>query len=170
MASLIEELITTLQKEENVYKEMIPIAKEKSNIIANNDLIALQDITDKEQNFVEQVMVLDKKREEIIANIGIVLSKDSKTLKIHDIVKLLEKQPAEREKLSEVHKKLRDTINELTEFNNHNKSLIEQSLEIIEFNMNFIQSTRMSPGNNYTKSAAEVSSIVPEAGMFDAKQ
>lgn len=170
MASLIEELITTLQKEEKVYKEMIPIAKEKSNIIANNDLMALQDITDKEQNFVEQVMVLDKKREEIIANIGIVLCKDSKTLKIQDIVNLLEKQPEEQEKLLEVHKKLKDTINELMEFNNHNKALIEQSLEIIEFNMNFIQSTRMSPGNNYTKSAVGISSMVPEAGMFDAKQ
>ena len=36
--------------------------------------------------------------------------------------------------------------------------------------MNFIQSTRMSPGNNYTKSAGQASSILPETGMFDAKQ
>lgn len=170
VASLIEELITTLQQENDVYSEMIPIAKEKSSIIANNDLLALQEITDKEQAFVEKVMMLDKKREEIIANVGIVLCKEAKTLKIQEIIKLLEAQPKEQEKLSSVHTNLKKTINELMEFNNHNKSLIEQSLEIIEFNMNFIQSTRMSPGNNYTKSAGQASSVLPEAGMFDAKQ
>lgn len=170
MASLIEELITTLQQENDVYKEMIPIAKEKSNIIANNDLLALQEITDKEQVFVEKVMMLDKKREEIIGNIATVLCKDAKTLKIQEIIKLLEAQPKEQEKLSSVHVNLKNSINELMEFNNHNKSMIEQSLEIIEFNMNFIQSTRMSPGNNYTKSAGQVNSVLPETGMFDAKQ
>ena len=170
MASLIEELITTLQQENDVYKEMIPIAKEKSNIIANNDLLALQEITDKEQVFVEKVMMLDKKREEIIGNIATVLCKDAKTLKIQEIIKLLEAQPKEQEKLSSVHVNLKNSINELMEFNNHNKSVIEQSIEIIEFNMNFIQSTRMSPGNNYTKSAGQVNSVLPETGMFDAKQ
>lgn len=170
MASLIEELITTLQQENDVYKKMIPIAKEKSNIIANNDLLALQEITDKEQVFVENVMALDKKREEIISNIGIVLGKDAKTLKIQDIVKLLEKQPDEQERLSDIHTILKRTINELMEFNDHNKSLIEQSLEMIEFNMNFIQSTRMSPGNNYTKAAGQADNILPETGIFDAKQ
>ena len=170
MASLIEELITTLQQENDVYKEMIPIAKEKSNIIANNDLLALQEITDKEQVFVEKVMMLDKKREEIIGNIATVLCKDAKTLKIQEIIKLLEAQPKEQEKLSNVHVNLKNSINELMEFNNHNKSMIEQSLDIIEFNMNFIQSTRMSPGNNYTKSAGQVNSVLPETGMFDAKQ
>lgn len=170
MASLIEELITTLQQENEVYKEMIPIAKEKSNIIANNDLLALQEITDKEQVFVEKVMMLDKKREEIILNIATVLCKDAKTLKIQEIIKLLEAQPKEQEKLSSVHVNLKNSINELMEFNNHNKSMIEQSLDIIEFNMNFIQSTRMSPGNNYTKSAGQVNSVLPETGMFDAKQ
>lgn len=171
MASLIEELITTLQKESDIYKEMIPIAKEKSKIIASNDLPGLQNITDVEQGFVEKVMVLDKKREEIIGNIGVVLCKDAKTLKIQDIIALLEKQPKEQQRLTEVHKDLKNTVEQLVSYNNHNKALVEQSLEMIEFNMNFIQSTRMSPGNNiYTKSAAEANNVLPESGMFDAKQ
>lgn len=170
MASLIEELITTLQQENDVYRKMIPIAKEKSSIIANNDLLALQEITDKEQVFVEKVMALDKKREEVISNIGIVLGKDAKTLKIQDIIKLLDKQPEEQERLSDIHMNLKRAISELMEFNDHNKSLIEQSLEMIEFNMNFIQSTRMSPGNNYTKSAGQASNVISDTGIFDAKQ
>ncbi|HEX3023162.1 MAG TPA: flagellar protein FlgN [Lachnospiraceae bacterium] len=170
MASLIEDMITTLQQETDVYREMIPIAEDKSKIIVDNDLLALQDITDKEQVFVEKVMALEKKREEVIFNIGTVLGKDPKGLRVLDIINLLEKQPDEQEKLSIVHENLKKTINRLMALNKHNRSLIEQSLEIIEFNMNFIQSTRMSPGNNYTKGASEAGYSLPQAGMFDAKQ
>ena len=50
-------------------------------------------------------------------------------------------------------------------------SLIEQSLEMIEFNMNLIQSTRMSPGSgSYTKSAYENDAPAWQTGMFDARQ
>jgi hypothetical protein len=59
----------------------------------------------------------------------------------------------------------------LTEINARNKTLIEQSLEMIEFNMNFIQSTRMAPGNNtYTRGASQYGNDSYQAGMFDAKQ
>ena len=62
----------------------------------------------------------------------------------------------------------------LVDVNTKNKNLIENSLEMIEFNMNFIQSTRMSPGNNnYDKNASAAGSGVDAGfgtGSFDAKQ
>ena len=55
--------------------------------------------------------------------------------------------------------------------NQKNKELIENSLEIIEFNMNFIQSTRMSPGsNNYNRNASSSYGVDMGPGAFDAKQ
>jgi hypothetical protein len=49
--------------------------------------------------------------------------------------------------------------------------LIENSLEMIEYNMNFIQSTRMSPGsNNYNRDASTSYGIDLGPGAFDAKQ
>lgn len=170
MASIIQDLITTLQKEEEVYRELIPIAKEKSMIIAKNDLQALQQITDREQFYVEKVMALDKKREETIHNIAVVLNKKEDTLDLKKIIALLAQQPKEQLELSEIHEKLKNTVHEFITFNNHNKSLIEQSLEMIEFNMNFIQSTQMAPDNNYTKSAGQASRLAADPGMFDAKQ
>lgn len=167
----MEELIITLKQEQELYEDMIPIAEEKTKIIIKNDLESLQQITEKEQLAVEKVNVLEKKREETINNIGIVISKDPKTLNIQTLINLLEKQPKEQKELSIIHDNLKKTIYRLMEINNHNKSLIEQSLEMIEFNMNFIQSTRMSPGNNnYTKGAASVYDSTDSRGMFDAKQ
>lgn len=171
MASLIEDLISILEKENEIYKEFIPIAEKKTNVIVNNDLKTLEDITNKEQLVLTEINACEKKREEAIKNIGTVLSKDPKELKITSIIRILEKQPDEQKKLSIIHDDLKKTIQRLVEINNHNKSLIEQSLEMIEFNMNFIQSTRMSPGNNnYTKSAESFDAPVSGTGMFDAKQ
>jgi flagellar biosynthesis/type III secretory pathway chaperone len=171
VASLIEELIITLGQEHDIYKQLIPIAQNKTKIIVSNDLEALQKITEQEQLMVEKITVLEHKREETVKNIGTVISKDPSKLQIKAIIQLLEKQPKEQKQLSETHDNLKTTIQRLVEINNHNKSLIQQSLEMIEFNMNFIQSTRMSPGNNsYNRGAAQFDMPSMQTGMFDAKQ
>lgn len=171
MASLIEELITTLEQEYTIYQELLPIAEKKTHIIINNDLESLQVITEQEQFSVEKVNALEKKREEVIINIGTVISRDPKNLNIKNIIDLLEKQPEEQHKLAQIHDKLKKTVYRLMDVNQRNKVLIEQSLEMIEFNLNFIQSTRMSPGNNnYTRGAASMNNTMDGPGIFDAKQ
>lgn len=171
MASLIEDLISILEQENEAYNQLIPIAERKTQVIVNEDLLILQSITNEEQLFLTKIGGLEKKREEAIVNIGTVISKSPSSLNIASIIKILEKQPEEQKQLSIIHDNLKKTIQRLVEINNHNKSLIEQSLEMIEFNMNFIQSTRMSPGNNnYTKGAESFDAPVLGTGMFDKRQ
>lgn len=171
MASLIEELITTLSRECEIYQELLPMAREKTRIIVNNDLKNLQEITRQEQLLADEINLLERKREEVIKNIGVVVSRAPETINIRAVIQMMEKQPDEKNKLIQIHDTLKRTIQNLVDINNHNKSLIQQSLEMIEFNMNFIQSTRMSPGNHsYNKGASEVDMLRGQAGMFDAKQ
>lgn len=171
MASLIEELITVLRGEQLTYEDLLPLAKKKTKIIVKNDMDALLEVTQEEQSVIEKINILEHKREEVVSNIGMVLSKKPEELHITKIIAALEKQPDQRDQLSEVHDKLKQTIQKLVEINNHNQELLEQSLEMIEFNMNFIQSTRMSPGNSsYTKGASQLDGPMPQTGMFDAKQ
>jgi flagellar biosynthesis/type III secretory pathway chaperone len=171
VASLIEELIDTLKQEYEIYKKLIPIAENKTEVIVSNDLMALQEMTDREQLMIEAINALERKRDEIVINIGTVVNKDPKTIHVRAVIQLLEKQPNEQKQLSEIHDNLKNTIQRLVEINNHNKSLIQQSLEMIEFNMNFIQSTRMSPGNlSYNKGASQFDTPALQTGMFDAKQ
>lgn len=171
MASLIEELMSTLKAEEEIYKELLPIADKKTRIIIQNDLGALQEITEIEQLMIEKLTPLERKRAEVILNIGTVLNRKPDTLNLKNLIDLLNKQPKEQKELSILHDSLKSTVRRLVEINDRNKSLIEQSLEMIEFNMNLIQSTRMSPGsNNYTKGASAIEMPVSQTGMFDAKQ
>ncbi len=170
MASLIEELIATLNEENEIYESLIPINEKKTKVIISNDLDALQEITVTEQEIVQRVSSLEAKRQEVIINIGTVINRNPGTLTLKSLIKLLEKQPREQEQLSIIHDKLQKTVHRLTEINRQNQSLIEQSLEMIEFNMNFIQSTRMSPGNNYNKNASGIDMPIEQTRMFDAKQ
>lgn len=170
MASLIRELTTILSREQEIYHMLLPIAEEKTKVIVQNNLEALQKITEQEQDIVQKIHVLERKRDEVIFNIATVLNKDPNTLTLAELVRLLDNQPEEQEELSHIHDNLKRTVHRLMEINHQNRSLIEQSLEMIEFNMNLIQSTRMSPGNNYTKGATEAETPVLQPGMFDAKQ
>ncbi|MDI9509918.1 MAG: flagellar protein FlgN [Clostridiales bacterium] len=171
MASLIDELINVLEGELEIYNQLIPIVREKSQVIVKNDTETLQEITAKEQAAIDQITGLENKRVRVMKDISIVLGKKDESLNLSDLIKLLGQQEKEQRALSLLHDRFKETVNTLVEINNRNKSLIQQSLEMIEFNMNFLQSTRMSPGNNtYTKSASQDSEGSMQTGMFDAKQ
>ena len=171
MASLTEELISVLEKEHEAYDRLIPITERKTRVIISGDLDELQKITDEEQSVVDQVSALEKKREEIIINMGTVLNRDPKTLKLKMMVKLLEKRPQEQKRLANLHDLLSAQLKRVASQNEKNKMLINQSLEMIQFELNLIQSSRMTPGTgNYTKGASTVDVPVAGTGMFDAKQ
>ena len=171
MASLMEELITVLSREKEIYEKLIPISERKTVVLIREDLQELQKVTDEEQQLLDAAYAADKKREKIIENIGIVLNRDPKELDLTTLARLMARQPAEKKQLSELHDSLKLVMDRLVNVNQKNKELIENSLEMIEFNMNFIQSTRMSPGsNNYNRNASSNYGVDMGPGAFDAKQ
>lgn len=171
MASIMENLLTALESERKIYEQLIPISEKKTQILVKGDLKELEAVTQEEQLLVDKAAALGKQRESTIAEIGVVLNKDAATLDLGTLADLLGKQPAEREKLVKLHDSLKAVMRRLVAVNERNKNLIENSLEMIEFNMNFIQSTRMSPGvNNYDRNASSNFNAGYGSGSFDAKQ
>lgn len=64
-----------------------------------------------------------------------------------------------------------EPFHRLQELNNQNKQLLKEAIDMVEYNMNVIRSTRMSSGSsNYSSDASEVAGMAPQHGMFDAKQ
>jgi len=169
MASLIEELIMVLGDEEKIYSEIIPIAEKKTQIIVNNDLQSLNSITEEEQELLGKISKLEKKRQEVIRNIGIVMNKKESELNFVTIIELLNGQEKEQEDLRKLHDKLKRTIDILSTLNERNQMLIKQSLEMIDFDINLMQSLRTSPGVGQYNIASEVEMQGMKSGMFDAK-
>lgn len=170
MASLIEELIETLEKENQVYEELLPVVERKAQVILKNDLQSLQEITTAEQDYVDIIAGLEHNRNKIVSNIAIVMSKKVESLNLKAIVAMLDKQPAEKERLGRLHDSLIEKLGRLKEVNLQNRALIEQSLELIEYSMNLIQSDRVAPVNNYNRAASTQDIPMSQSGMFDARQ
>lgn len=171
MASIIEELISTLEAEKVLYEELIPIAEQKAVVIIKNDLEGLSDVNGKEQVILDKLTMLENKRGRCVYNIKDVLNKMNEDMNLDKIIGFLDKQPVEQQRLKVVHEELKRVTGRLKELNLQNKDLIEESLDMIEFSMNFLQGTRMSPGNNnYNRDASFMDASVSRTGMFDAKQ
>ena len=125
---------------------MLELSKKKTPIVIKGDIQELQKITDEEQVVVDRVSRLDKKREEILNDIANVINKDVETLKIPVLAEMLKGRPEEVKKLTAVHDALKETLTELVRINNQNRELIQQSLEMVEFDLNLVQAMRQAPG------------------------
>lgn len=169
MASLIEVLIQTLDAENDEYAKLLQLAKEKTPIIIKGDVAALNEMTAREQEHTDRLAALEGKREEVISDIATVLNKDVNTLTVKHIIQLLEGQDKVQGQLSDVHDRLRLTLNDMVVVNDINKQLIEESLEIVNFNINFLNGLNQLPETaNYNKGAYNTQSALVNS-RFDAK-
>ena len=72
--------------------------------------------------------------------------------------------------LMKVHDELKQTLKNFSMVNEINKNLIRESLEIVDFNLNYLQGMYQAPETaNYSKNAVNVSPKL-DYGVFDAKQ
>ncbi len=168
MASLIEELIDTLDLENNEYMELLELSKRKTPIIINGEIETLNNITAKEQEHTDKLAALENKRTQVVEDIATVLNMDVKTITVKKIIDLLNGQEKEQNALAEVHDKLKMTLNDMAVINDMNKQLIQESLELVDFDINFINSLNQYPETaNYNRNAYNASTYANST--FDAK-
>lgn len=169
MASLIEELIDTLEMENREYEELLAISKEKTNVIISGDIERLKEMVAMEQERTDKLASLEQKRIINVSDIATVLSKDVEALTIKNIIELLKGQEKEQKRLAVIHDKLQITLNDMVVINEINKELINDSLELIEFNINYINGIYQMPETaNYNKNAYNAGTY--GRATFDAKQ
>lgn len=172
MASLMENLIDVLEKEITEYKALLELSERKTPTIIQGDIPSLQKITDEEQDVVGRISHLDRKREEVMKDIANVLNKDVNNLKLRAIIDVLEQRPAEQKKLSEAYDGLKSVVNAVSRINEQNRALLQQSLEMVEFDINLIKSLNSAPTTaEYDRTASMNGGYADSAaGNFDARQ
>lgn len=171
MASLMENLIDVLNRESNEYEGLLQISQRKTAIIVSSNLEELQKITDEEQNMVNRVNALDHKRIEVTKDIATVLNRDVTKLTLTNLIEMLAARPAEQQALAEVHDRLSKTVHELQRVNEQNGSLLKDALEMVEFEINLLQASRLAPETaNYNRGAYSAGDTMGVTRGFDAKQ
>ena len=172
MASLMEVLIDVLEQESYEYEKLLNLSMEKTPVIVSEDLEKLARITDEEQIIVSRINNLDNQRVEAINDIANVLNKDVNNLKIVDLIKMLAARPEEQEKLAAVFDKLQENVRSVKRTNEQNRELIQEALELVQFNMNVLQAMNKAPETaNYNKGAYSTGDMIGSSHKaFDAKQ
>lgn len=172
MASLIENLISVLEQENSEYEILLELSRKKTPVIVKGDIPRLQEITDEEQKVIDRIHHLEVKREEHIRDIANVINRDVEELKLENLIQLLGRSPEDQKRLSEIHEKLRVTLSQMQNVNAQNRELLTGALEMVEFDLNLLQSLRRAPETaNYNKGAYSAGSVIGTyAGGFDAKQ
>ena len=171
MASLIDILIDTLEKENTEYESLLELGLEKTGIIIRNDVEELSRMVEKEQLVVERIIALEKKRTEASNDIADVLNKDVKTLTLTRLIELLSSQKKERDALVSIHDRLSLTMKRMVEVNERNKALLDESMDMLKFEMNLVQSMKRGPEtNNYGRDAYISNNYVLPDTRFDKKQ
>ena len=172
MASLLENLIDVLDKENTEYEKLIVLAEDKTPTIVKGDVESLSKITEDEQEIVGRIQKMEKQRLKVLADVANVVNRDVETLKLTNLVQMLESIPDQQQKLIAVHERLKKTTQSLSELNDRNQMLIADKLEMVNFNLNMIRNLKSAPQTaNYSKDAHENGSVLGIFhGGFDAKQ
>jgi flagellar biosynthesis/type III secretory pathway chaperone len=172
VASLLENLIKVLDSENSEYKKLVILADSKTPVIVAGDIDSLEKIMEDEQAIVGTIQKMEKQRNSILADIANVVNRDVKTLKLIDLINMLEKIPDQQKMLKDVQAALRQTIDSLRAINDKNQLLLNDKLEMVNFNLNMIRAMRSAPQTaNYTKNAYNDGQVLGIfRGGFDKKQ
>ena len=170
MATLIATLVEALEEECKVFDELLIVSSDKTKAIVANDMQALQVITDREQDVLTTITNLENRREAATKDIATVLGKSEQNPTLLEIISYLDGQPEIQQKLSRIHDELKDKVSRLARENEHNAVLVNDQLEMIQFNLNVIQSMNQAPQTGtYNKGAYNAGeTYAPPKGYFDS--
>ncbi len=171
MASLIENLISTLEEESRLYEELTKESLNKTPVIVANDLQRLQEANTREQKVVDEITAVSHRRNQALEEIATVLGKDAKTITVSEVITMMEKQPEFQHPLIVLRDKMTRQVETLRQVSIHNQELLQESLEMTEYSINLIQSLNQAPETaNYNKGSYSGITLGSTRPSFDTKQ
>ena len=172
MASLVENLVNVLDQECTMYEKLLGLSSRKTTIIIKGDLEALAEITDEEQCIIGSIQGLEKQRVIAMKDIANVLNKDVDSLKLTELIQILDKRPVDQKKLAVQRDRLVGVAGDVRRVNGQNQELLRSSIEMVQFEMNIIQASKRAPETaNYSRALGTTGECLGyTSGGFDAKQ
>ena len=170
MASLMEELLDVLHQEKESYDELLSLTDGKRDSIVNKDLDKLTSITNQEEEISSRLKNLENKTARILTDMSVVLGLDGDRATVGQVIEKLANQPEEQIRLTEARDSLVESATKMQFMNQQNQILLQQALEMVEFDLTLFKSLRQAPETaNYDKNAYNTGDLLG-SGSFDFKQ
>ncbi|MCR4896648.1 MAG: flagellar protein FlgN [Lachnospiraceae bacterium] len=168
----MENLIDVLTRTCDTYDGLLELSRKKTPVIITGNLEELSRITEEEQEYASRLQNLDRSREVAMKDIANVLNKKADTLTLTVLIQILSGRPGERDALVAVRDRLQKVVYALRQVNEQNSELLKESIELVQVEMNLLQSMRTAPEMaNYSRGAYNTGETMGVArGNFDAKQ
>ena len=163
MRELVSTLILTLEKEEEIYSQVLELAKEKKGVLVDGKMKELEAITKKEQNFVVSLIKVEEAREKTVQ----ALLKELNVTSVDSISELMSLLPEdERRAVGNAKRSLQHVLKFVDIENEFNQKLIQQSLDLLELNMEVLTDYSQA-GTNYQGSGSDQGK--EKKSIFDVK-
>ncbi len=138
----MEQMIEILKKQLEIYKEILKISEDKTDIIVEDKVDQLKPMVDREEALVGQYISLEKQRIGIIKDFA--KSKGiNKVLKIDD---LCEYFPDYASTMKDLKKEILEVTKRIKIKNSLNQELVKNSLDYINFSVGLIAGTNRGTG------------------------
>lgn len=131
---MFQTLLTILNKELALYKEIAEVVEKQTDIIKKGDIEGLNELLKTQQKYVTSITVLEEERQKELARI---FPGKRELPTITDCIEMAVDQ--EKVQLSKVYENLMSVLQKIREINELNQQLLEQSLEFVNFSMNLLR-------------------------------
>ncbi|HKL41091.1 MAG TPA: flagellar protein FlgN [Clostridia bacterium] len=164
MSEFVDQLVMALEKEEEIYQDILDLSLKKKQAIIDGDVKNLEKIVNKEKALAMSLIKLDNIRVRIVNEI----LKENNVDSVENITELSEYiNPMAKEKILKLKSKLNHVIKKVRNENELNKDLVEQQLDYIQFNIDLMTNVDLG-SNNYSKEAND-NVKKGRKNLFDAK-
>jgi len=138
MEKSLQQLKETLQRELEMYQEILSMEKNKAEFIKSGDLERIEKTTLKEQQYIKNMGTFEKLRRAIFTNMAAELQ----VIEIESISDLLlYLKDEDMMEIDNLRNHLLSTIDRVKEVNELNETLINKHLEYVNFNIELMTST-----------------------------
>ncbi len=166
----MDELLLTMDGETEQYEKLISLNDEKKDSIIYKKLDVLEDITAKEQAIADSLLELERKRANLLRNIAAVMGHDGEQITVSWMIDKMANQPVEQKQLMDARSRLVERADNVQVLNFQTQTLLRQAIEMVEFDITLIKSSKQAPQtSNYGRDAETTGNLLGRSG-FDAKQ
>lgn len=141
MAGMIDQLVSVMREQTERHTELYGLSLEEKEAIIKNDVDTLQNLVNLKNIVISQNNRLEKQRVSLVNDIADVMGHKIEDISLADVIEIMKDQPQDQEKLRESGLKLKESVEKLKEVNDLNKSLLESSIEFVEYSLNALRST-----------------------------
>ncbi|MBE0067762.1 flagellar protein FlgN [Thermoanaerobacterium thermosaccharolyticum] len=151
----INDLIDVLNGEMLLYKDLLDISLKKTDVIIHGKIQELDNMTKVEGSIICRLSKLEEEREKILSGYD-----DTGEITISELCKMLPEDDAK--KLKKIQKEFESLLKALNDRNELNKSLLQQSIEFVNYSIGIISNNLVEDNGIYgdNGSVKHVSSII----------